>query len=138
MYVFRLILSTPLFAFLLIAFNVVTFSGDKDPLITLNRVIYDFDLSSGAHVALTVSHVFILVGIVFLYVEILKATRPSVLAIVDHGLSMLVFVLFLVEFIAVAEVGNSTFLILTMLTLTDVIAGFTVSISTARRDISLQ
>lgn len=138
MYFFRLIFAIPLFAYLLIAFNAITFGGDADPLITLNKVIQDFDLPSGAHIALTVSHVLILVGIVFLYVEILKATRPSKLAIVDHGLSMLVFVLFLVEFIAVPEVGNSTFLILTMLTLTDVIAGFTVSIATARRDISLQ
>ncbi len=134
----KLIFSIPLFAYLLIAFNIIIFSGNADPLVTLNKVIFDFDVPSDAHIALTVSSVFILTGIVFLYIEILKSTRASVFAIVDHGLSMLVFVIFLIEFIAIPEVGNSTFLTLTVLTLADVIAGFTVSISTARRDISLQ
>lgn len=138
MYFFKLLLSIPLFAYLLIAFNVVTFGmSDQDPLFTLDRVMYDFDLPSTAHVALTVADLFVLVGIVFLYVEILKATRSSAFTIVDHGLSMLVFVIYLVEFISVENVGNATFLILTLLTLTDVVAGFTVSISTARRDIAL-
>ncbi|MDO6459695.1 hypothetical protein Q4485_03215 [Granulosicoccaceae sp. 1_MG-2023] len=135
---FKLIASIPLFAYLLIAFNLIAFGGSEDPLAVLNRVIYDVDLPSTAHLAITVSHAFILAGIVILYIEIFKSTRPSAYAIVDHGLSMLVFVIFLVEFITVKQVGNSAFLILTLLTLTDVIAGFTVSISTARRDISLQ
>ncbi len=134
---FKLILSIPLFAYLLIVFNIATFTGNPDPYVTLNEIAFDFDVPSGAHVVISVSSIFILTGIVFLYIEVFKATRTSIFAIVDHGLSMLVFVTFLVEFIAVEELGNSTFLILTLLTLIDVIAGFTVSISTARRDISL-
>jgi hypothetical protein len=133
----KLIFSIPLFAYLLIAYNLAVYSLDPDPLVTLNWVIFVFDLPSDAHLTLTLSHLFILAGIVALYIEILKATRFSIVAIIDHGLSMLVFVIFLVEFIAVEECGNATFLMLTLLTLTDVIAGFTVSISTARRDISL-
>jgi hypothetical protein len=34
--------------------------------------------------------------------------------------------------------GSATFLILTLLALVDVIAGFTVSLATARRDISIE
>lgn len=135
---FKFFLSTPLLGYLLAVFNGALFLGDPDkPLETLNTPLLEFTVPSSANIVLTVSSVFILTGIVFLYFEILKSTRSSTIAIVDHGLSMLVFVFFLVEFVAVEMVGNSTFLILTLMALVDVIAGFTVSISTARRDISL-
>lgn len=137
MLLYKLILSIPLFAYLLLAFNLTVFSDQVDPITTLNKVVYDIDLPSGAHLAITVSGVYVLLGVVFLYIEILKSTRSSVFAIVDHGLSMIVFVAFLVEFIVVENVGNSTFLILTLLAFVDVIAGFTISINTARRDIAL-
>ena len=80
---------------------------------------------------------FILVGISFLYLEILKSTRATYQALLDHLLSLVVFVIFLVELIILREMGSATFLILTLLSLIDVIAGFTVSLSTARRDISI-
>jgi len=134
---FRLLLSIPLFAYLLIAFNVIVFIGFDDPLKSMNTIVFSFTLTSGAQVVLTISSVFLLAGVACLYLEILKSTRNATFAIIDHGLSMLVFVVYLVEFVAVAQVGNSTFLILTLMTLIDVIAGFTVTISTARRDISL-
>jgi len=73
---------------------------------------------------------------VLLYFEILKATRYSSGAIIDHALSMVVFVIFLVEFIVVPGAGTATFMILTLMALLDVVAGFTVTISTARRDIA--
>ncbi len=133
----KIIVSIPLFLYLLGAFNVLMYSSDQDPLLILNTVMIDFDLPSGSHVALTISALFIITGIFFLYIEILKATRSSVLAVVDHGLSMLVFVGFLIEFLINEKVGNSTFLTLTILAFIDVVAGFTVTISAARRDIAL-
>lgn len=134
---FKTILSIPLFLYMLGAFNLLMYSSQEDPLLLLNKVMIDFDLPSGSHVAITISALFILTGIFFLYIEILKATRSSVFAVVDHGLSMLVFVAFLVEFLINEKVGNSTFLILTVLAFIDVVAGFTVTISAARRDIAL-
>jgi hypothetical protein len=51
---------------------------------------------------------------------------------------MLVFVIFLIEYITVKPLGTASFLILTIMSMTDVIAGFTVSISAARRDITVE
>jgi hypothetical protein len=50
---------------------------------------------------------------------------------------MVLFVVALLEFLLVPACGTSVFLIITALTLIDVIAGFTVSLSTARRDIAI-
>ena len=50
---------------------------------------------------------------------------------------MVLFVVALLEFLLVPARGTSVFLIITALTLIDVIAGFAVSLSTARRDITI-
>jgi len=81
--------------------------------------------------------VVVLVGLVFLFVEVLKSTRTSQAAIFDHILSTLVLIVFLIEFIAVKGAGTSTFFILALMSLFDVIAGFTVTITTARRDVTM-
>ena len=46
-------------------------------------------------------------------------------------------VAFLVEFITVERAGNSVFFILMVMALLDVIAGFSVTIFTARRDLTV-
>jgi hypothetical protein len=56
----------------------------------------------------------------------------------DHVLSMLVFLAMTIEFIAVQRAATSTFLILVALSFVDVIGGFTITIRTAQRDISLE
>ena len=48
-----------------------------------------------------------------------------------------VFIIFLIEFIVVKGAGTSTFFILALMSLFDVIAGFSVTITTARRDVTL-
>lgn len=77
----------------------------------------------------------ILAGISLLFLEIIKASR-SRRAGVDHALSMVLFVVALLEFLLVPACCTSGFLIITALALIDVIAGFAVSLSTARRDIA--
>lgn len=133
----RMILSIPLFLYLLIAANFVMLTGPIDsPL--MNVIVYDLTLPSAADdVVITISDLFILTSLVFLYIETFKATRTSVISIVDHGLSLLVFVVFLIEFLVVARVGTPTFLIITVASLMDVVLGFTVTISTAKRDFTV-
>lgn len=76
-------------------------------------------------------------AILLLYFEILKAARISRTTIIDHMLSMVVFIAFLIEFIVSAGAGTATFMLLTLIALIDVIAGFTISIVTARRDFAI-
>ena len=68
-----------------------------------------------------------------LFLEILKATRTSASAALDHALSMLVCVAALLGFLLVPALGTSDFLLLFLMTVIDVIAGFTVSLMGARR-----
>lgn len=121
---------------LLFAYNAIIFMSTPDNYIP-DVLVASFVIPSGATLHITWNIFFILVGICILYFEILKSTRATYQALIDHLLSLVVFVIFLVELIVLPEMGSATFLILTLLALIDVIAGFTVSLSTARRDISI-
>ena len=65
----------------------------------------------------------------------MKATYTSGTSLLDHGLSMLVFVVCLIEFLMVRQAQTSVFFFITVATLIDVIAGYTIGIRVARRDI---
>jgi hypothetical protein len=100
----------------------------------LNQVLWQITLMSGAIWRFTGNDLLISLAVIFLYLELFKATKTSTASILDHGLSLAVFITFLLEFALVAEVGNSAFMIIMLIALLDVVAGFTITISTARRD----
>lgn len=125
----------PLFIVLLIAYNLAMLFGDVNA--SLASEMYSVELASGATWTFTVSDLYIILGVLILYIEIFKSTGTGVTSVIDHSLSMIVFIIFLIEFLMVPGCGTSTFFILTLMSLLDVIAGFTVSIVAARRDFSI-
>jgi hypothetical protein len=58
--------------------------------------------------------------------------------LVDHVLSMVLFVAMLLEFIMVQRAATDTFFVLLLLSLVDVIGGFTITIRTAQRDLAVE
>jgi hypothetical protein len=76
-------------------------------------------------------------ALALLFVEVVKATRTNHRAILNHTLSMLTFVAALVEFIVFKGFGTSTFFLITAMCLFDVVAGYTISIIAAKRDLSI-
>ncbi|QKV20734.1 hypothetical protein [Oricola thermophila] len=75
-------------------------------------------------------------GLVFMFFEILRSTRTSNASVIDHVLSTFVFVAFLVEFLVVAAAATPVFFLLMVMALIDLMAGFSVSIRSAGRDVS--
>ncbi len=82
----------------------------------------------------------VLLGLLTLYIEIFKSTRTTSISIVDHTLSTIVFVAYLVSWMifpwTIGDKSNSVFLFLAVMSFIDVIAGFTITIAAARRDMS--
>jgi O-antigen ligase len=89
---------------------------------------------SGATWTLTVGDFVTIVTLVLLFVELIKATRTGGSSIVDHALSMILFMVCLVEFLVVRQAATSVFFFILVVTLIDVIAGFSITIRAARRD----
>jgi hypothetical protein len=75
-------------------------------------------------------------SLVLLFVELVKSTRTSNASVVDHILSIFVFVAFLVEFLLVRGAAHPVFFLLTAIALIDVLAGFSVSLRAAGRDVN--
>lgn len=128
-----IVTKVPLLAIALIAYLVVVVFSDE-PSQSLSTSLFTVDLISGAPFSLTWSDCLLALGIFLLYLEIVKSTRTGNASIVDHMLSTVIFIVFLIMFLMVKSAGTGTFLLLTLMTLTDVVAGFTVTIATARRD----
>ena len=79
----------------------------------------------------------ILGSLLLLFVEVVKATRTTSNEIINHGLSMLTFVVALIEFITLKGFATSPFFFIMVMTLFDVIAGYTISIVAAEHDLGL-
>ncbi|MBC7769657.1 MAG: hypothetical protein H7124_12825 [Phycisphaerales bacterium] len=97
--------------------------------------IWDITMASGAHWILTTGDSFILMSIILLFIELLKSTSTGSAAIFNHALSMLVFIICLVEFLLHPAFATSVFFIIMIMALLDVLAGVVVTIISARRDV---
>jgi hypothetical protein len=132
----RGLFALPIPVFVLLAYNAVVLLG-SDPVVTLPAVVLRASLASGATCTLTTGELLILLGVIALFIEVVKATRSSMASAVDHALSALVFAAYLVEFLLVKAAGTGVFLGLTLMSFLDLIAGFTVTLGTARRDLTI-
>ncbi len=122
----------PLLSIALLIANIIVFGSDAG----FSHPVLSATLPSGGNIGITAGDCVILSGLILLYFEIFKATRTGSSTIADHALSLLVFVVALIEFLIVPRFAHPAFLALMLMTLIDVVAGFTVTISGARRDFS--
>jgi hypothetical protein len=126
------------FPLLLITFAIFNIIAFLMPGLALTDPVFTIPMLSGAQWAVSTADLLLLLALVLLFLEILKATRFGMKSIVDHMLSLLLFIAMLIEFIMVARAANSTFFILMMISFVDVVAGFSVSIRTAQRDLAVE
>lgn len=95
-------------------------------------------MTSGEVWRLTWEDIIIAGSILLLWVEVIKSTRISVRAIIDHVLAMILFVGMLIEFLLVKAAGTSTFFLLLIISLVDVLAGFIISIRSSQRQVEVE
>lgn len=123
----------PLMAIVIILYNVIVYLTG----LSMESQITTITLISGAVWTVTVGDLIVFAALMLLFLELINSTKTGASTIVNHGLSMLVLLIALVEFIVLPPFGTSTFFALVLLALFDVIAGFTVTITAARRDFTV-
>lgn len=99
--------------------------------------LFSFRMMSGGDFSMTLGILMIVVALLLFFIEIVKATRTSNASVIDHLLSTFVFVAFLVEFLLVRGAAHPVFFVLMVIALIDVLAGFSVSLRSASRDVSI-
>jgi hypothetical protein len=128
----------PLLVISFIVYNVVVlFGGDVTAHDILSRSLFSMPMVSGARWVFTIGDMIILLTMVLLFAELIKSTYTSSSQMVDHGLSMIVFIACLVEFLLVPKATSSVFFFILIAALIDVVAGALIGIRTARRDLNI-
>jgi hypothetical protein len=128
----------PLMVIPFILYNIVAvFAGSGPATGPLSAKIFALPMLRGATWTFTWGDFILLVTLVVLFAELVKATYTSSVSLVDHGLSMMVFVACIVEFLVVNQAATSVFFLIMVASLIDVVAGFTIGIRVARRDLSI-
>ena len=94
-------------------------------------------MMSGQDWVLTWEDVLLALSILLLWLEIIKSTRLGMRSVMDHILAMALFIAMLVEFLLVQQAGTSTFFLLMMIALVDVLSGFIISIRSGRRQVEV-
>lgn len=82
--------------------------------------------------------VFLSFSMLLLFVEIIRSTRASGESIMNHALSVIVFVAAVLLFVSRPGYGNSTFFMFMGMTLLDFVAGFIITTMAARRDTMIE
>ncbi|MEI6439908.1 MAG: hypothetical protein WCO83_06855 [Alphaproteobacteria bacterium] len=130
----------PLLALPVVIYNLValTFSqGFKsaDANSRLSQPLFSISMTSRVEWAISSGDLILAVALVVLFIELLKSTTSHRVVIINHALSMMLFVACLVEFLLAPAFATSTFFLLTLMVVLDVLAGFIVTIASTRRDI---
>jgi hypothetical protein len=130
----------PMILITVILYNLVYFgsgvAGQHDMQAILEHS-FALKMFSGDVWNVTVSDLFVLLALAMLFVETVKAARSTSREILNHAFAMLTFCVALVEFIVLKGFSTSAFFLITAMCLFDVVAGYTISIVSARRDLAV-
>lgn len=121
----------PLLALSLIVYTILHFiTGDS----WTAAQVMSIPMVSGDEWRISYGDGFIIISMGLLFVELLRSTRTGSDSILNHALSVVVFIVSLLMFIIMPGFGNSVFFIFLSMTFLDFMAGFIVTTVTARRD----
>lgn len=101
-------------------------------------VAFSFVLPSTDTIQVSFNEIFLMGVTVVLFFEIVKAAaaKPGTNWI-EHMISTFVFIGFLIMFLVMPGAGTSTFLIVTLMSLIDAMAGWIIALRAALRDVGL-
>ncbi len=128
--------AVPLLALPVLIYNLIAFTSGHDGAgAAMTNPLFTIHMPTSAAWVVTLSDLLLAASLVVLFVELLKSTTSRRIAIINHSLSMILFIICLIEFLLAPVFATSTFFLITVMVLLDVLAGFIVTIVSARRDI---
>jgi hypothetical protein len=131
------LLVIPITLYALFAFFQILGDNPAGAHQALANELLSLPLPSGQHWAVGLGDLYIVLGLFMLFFELVRSTTSNRTAIINHSLSMIVFVIALVLFLLMPGFSTSTFFLLVIMTLLDVLAGFIVTIVASRRELDI-
>ena len=99
--------------------------------------LFQVRMVSGTEWSLTWGDLLLVIGLICLFFEVLRSTNTGRGSLPEHMLSTALFIIFLVEFILAGVAASSVFFLLMAMSLVDVVAGFSIAVTGAERDVTM-
>ncbi|HEX3709630.1 MAG TPA: hypothetical protein VHV56_07050 [Pseudolabrys sp.] len=126
------------FPLLILPFAIYNIIAFLMPGVSWTGVVVTVHMVSGADWTLSTGDMLITLSILMLFGEMMKSTRIGMRTVVDHALSLILFLAMLVEFLLVKQAATATFFLILVLSFIDVLGGFAVTLRTAQRDLTIE
>ncbi len=116
----------------LVAYSDAFFGAEGASMLT--NALFTLGLPSGDW-AVSAADLILTLGLVMLFIEMIGSASSGTSSLLNHGLSMATLLIGILLFLLVPVFATSTFFLLIVMALLDVVAGFTVTAISARRDL---
>ena len=126
------------FPLLLIPFAIYNIIAFLMPGVAWSSVVSTVHMMSGVDWTMTTGDVLVALAILLLCGEVMKSSRISRRTIIDHALSLILFLGMLIEFILVKQAATATFFLLLVVGFIDVLGGFAFTLRSAQRDLTVE
>ncbi len=132
----------PLLVIPVIIYNIIALFGgvllhhDIQDMLSIQHAV-TIHMFSGDSWKFSFGDFLILLTLGLLFIEVVKATRTTSREIINHGLSLLTFIVALIEFITLKGFATTPFFFVLVMCMFDVVAGYTISIVAAEHDLGL-
>jgi len=120
----------PLLSIPVVLYNVVALGGGvfsraaEDVVAGLSRPLTTVPMASGTVWVVSSGDVILLIALLMVFLELLKAAKYGRENALSHILSLGLFILCLVEFLLIPAFASTLFFAITMMTLMNVLAGY--------------
>jgi hypothetical protein len=126
------------FPLLLVPFAIYNIIAFLMPGLGWTGALTTVHMVSGGDWSMSAGDMLITLAILLLFGEMMKSTRIGIRTVVDHALSLILFLGMLVEFLMVKQAASATFFLLLVVSFVDVLGGFAVTQRSAQRDLTVE
>ncbi len=126
------------FPLLLIPFAIYNIIAFLMPGVSWTTALTSVQMVSGGDWTMSAGDMLVTLAVLLLTGEVLKSTRMGIRTVVDHALSLVLFLAMLVELLLIKQTTTGTFFLLVVIGLIDVLVGLAVTLRSAQRDLTVE
>ena len=126
------------FPLLIVPFAIYNIIAFLMPGVSWTGTLTIVHMISGGDWTMSSGDMLIALAVLLLFGEVMKSTRIGIRTVIDHALSLVLFLGMLVEFLLVKQAASGTFFLLLVISFVDVLGGFAVTLRSAQRDLTVE
>jgi hypothetical protein len=126
------------FPLLIVPFAIYNIIAFLMPGVSWTGTLTTVHMISGGDWTMSSGDMLIALAVLLLFGEVMKSTRIGIRTVIDHALSLVLFLGMLVEFLLVKQAASGTFFLLLVISFVDVLGGFAVTLRSAQRDLTVE